>query len=738
MDTQYAEPVRPEVYKDNPEFTSIFRPRIHQKAEIADHASVQCHLDLYGEECVGSKFGSVNYHAGNFTSLCAPNCLVERLALVSYTIEYAFIHDDETDNAFDEHSIRQENRTLLQALNQSSLDSVLKSEKARRKSEVQAKIAAEFLRLDRVFGNWFLSYWETFAKSMQDVRNLEFESLDDYLAYRVVDAAAIWTTSILRWGSGIYLTAEEERVAAPMSYVAYAALSLTNDLFSWEKEYKSHIENHGNVPLVNAVHIIQISQNLTQSAAQAVIRTEIRVHEQRYAQLSEEYKATPHPSESIIRWLNLLEDSIAGNFVWSLRVPRYREIDRNPYHDHLNAFGNEAVRVLMPPLQILGSATNDGDNNTDDSHPLGNALSGKDFLTGPPMSDGLNDELVLSAYTYINALPSKNVRQILISSLNSWYRVPEKSLLVIETVTNFLHNASLLLDDIQDGSSLRRGKPAAHQIFGVAQTINTATYLMNEALRLIQTLSESAVTIYSGEMRNLHIGQGHDLHWSYHTYVPTPTEYITMVDGSGNGRTISTHMPADEIRSHAKQRLMREVIRELDLNQFATILGRLFQIRDDLQNLSSSDSMAQYTQRKGFCDDFDEGKLSFPLILGLQTPGFSNTDLLSVLKGCHPHGNLPIELKQYLLEQITARGAFLRTRSVLKKLYLELMRELGNAEKKAGSIENWALRLLIMKLDVGDDGTGESNKRSFKNDSESVWKVNQQRAWAGTKRMNGR
>lgn len=34
------------------------------------------------------------------------------------------------------------------------------------------------------------------------------------------------------------------------------------------------------------------------------------------------------------------------------------------------------------------------------------------------------------------------------------------------------------------------------------------------------------------EMRNLQLGQGRDLHWSYHTHVPTPAQYISMVDGS--------------------------------------------------------------------------------------------------------------------------------------------------------------------------------------------------------------
>lgn len=81
---------------------------------------------------------------------------------------------------------------LHQAINQSGMTSVSTriSPKAQRKAEVQAKIAAEYLRLDPVFGEWFLNAWQTFTASVQDVRSLEFPTLDDYLAFRIVDAAA--------------------------------------------------------------------------------------------------------------------------------------------------------------------------------------------------------------------------------------------------------------------------------------------------------------------------------------------------------------------------------------------------------------------------------------------------------------------------------------------------------------------------------------------------------------------
>lgn len=45
-----------------------------------------------------------------------------------------------------------------------------------------------------------------------------------------------------------------------------------------------------------------------------------------------------------------------------------------------------------------------------------------------------------------------------------------------------------MLDDIQDSSPLRRGKPATHTIFGLAQTINSSSYKISEALEEVLKL----------------------------------------------------------------------------------------------------------------------------------------------------------------------------------------------------------------------------------------------------------
>ena len=48
---------------------------------------------------------------------------------------------------------------------------------------------------------------------------------------------------------------------------------------------------------------------------------------------------------------------------------------------------------------------------------------------------------------------------------------------------------NLRIDDVEDGSALRRGFPVAHSIYGVPQTINSANYIYFCALRELERLN---------------------------------------------------------------------------------------------------------------------------------------------------------------------------------------------------------------------------------------------------------
>jgi len=146
------------------------------------------------------------------------------------------------------------------------------------------------------------------------------------------------------------------------------------------------------------------------------------------------------------------------------------------------------------------------------------------------------EKIVLGPFDYMCAHPGKDIRKQFIAAFNAWLRVPWDSLVIITKVVGMLHTASLLVDDVEDSSLLRRGIPVAHSIFGTAQTINSANYVYFEALQeLLKLGNAEAIKIYTDELCNLHRGQGMDLFWRDTLTCPTEDDYLEMVGNKTGG-----------------------------------------------------------------------------------------------------------------------------------------------------------------------------------------------------------
>ncbi|MDZ4256406.1 MAG: polyprenyl synthetase family protein, partial [archaeon] len=79
-------------------------------------------------------------------------------------------------------------------------------------------------------------------------------------------------------------------------------------------------------------------------------------------------------------------------------------------------------------------------------------------------------------------------------------------------IFEMVHNGTLMIDDIQDDSQLRRGKPCTYKIFGVDVAINAgnAMYylpyvLIRDAKDFSPEKKNQLLDIYMQEMLNIHI-----------------------------------------------------------------------------------------------------------------------------------------------------------------------------------------------------------------------------------------
>ena len=271
------------------------------------------------------------------------------------------------------------------------------------------------------------------------------------------------------------------------------------------------------------------------------------------------------------------------------------------------------------------------------------------------------EKVVCGPFDYLFAHPGKDFRTELINAFDAWLEVPRESLDVITRVVGMLHTASLLVDDVEDSSSLRRGLPVAHNIFGVAQTINSANYIYFCALRELQRLGNPrAESVYAEELLHLHRGQGMDLFWRDTLTCPTEEDYLEMVGNKTGGLfRLGIKLMQAESRSPT------------DCTPLVNLIGLIFQVRDDYMNLSSP----EYGHNKGFCEDLTEGKFSFPVIHSIRSDP-SNLQLLNILG----QKTSDAEVKRYAVAYMQRTGSFEYTRQVVDVL-------IGRARKLVEEID---------------------------------------------------
>ncbi|KAJ3757192.1 farnesyltranstransferase [Lentinula raphanica] len=279
-----------------------------------------------------------------------------------------------------------------------------------------------------------------------------------------------------------------------------------------------------------------------------------------------------------------------------------------------------------------------------------------------------NEDAVMEPFTFITSNPGKDMRGRLIEAFNVWLNVPQDKTIVIARIVNMLHAASLMVDDIEDDSQLRRGRPVAHKVYGIPQTINTANYVYFLAFQELFTLSSSLArsedydlhAIVNSELLSLHRGQGLEILWRDSLRCPSEEEYIDMVNNKTGGLLrigIKLMMACSTTKT------------DVDYVPLVNLIGVYFQIRDDLMNLQSP----EYTTNKGFAEDLTEGKFSFPVVHSIHTDK-TNRQILNVLQ---KRPTTPT-LKTYAISYLKHRTkSFAYTLDVLEKLHKQALAEIS-------------------------------------------------------------
>lgn len=267
----------------------------------------------------------------------------------------------------------------------------------------------------------------------------------------------------------------------------------------------------------------------------------------------------------------------------------------------------------------------------------------------------------MEPYEYLARQPGKGVRERLVDAFNSWLNLEAGDLEAVQSVIKLLHNASLMIDDIEDSSKTRRGIPSAHMIYGVPTTINTANFVYFLAMQKCrELLAPSSIDVFIEEVLRLHKGQGLDIFWRDANHCPTEAEYLAMVvDKTGGLFRLSIRLAQCQSRTAAAS---------VDYIPLVNAIGTYFQILDDYLNLKSP----AYMKHKIPFEDFTEGKFSFPIIHAIRV---DQTDrrILNILK----QRTEDMDIKRHAVDYMESVGSFRYTLDVLNALYAQCESEVA-------------------------------------------------------------
>ncbi|MEM2098715.1 MAG: polyprenyl synthetase family protein [Candidatus Bathyarchaeia archaeon] len=182
-------------------------------------------------------------------------------------------------------------------------------------------------------------------------------------------------------------------------------------------------------------------------------------------------------------------------------------------------------------------------------------------------------------------------------------------------IPEVVHNGTLIIDDLEDASELRRGKPCTYKLYGIDIAVNagnTMYYLpllplMAKKAELKSEQLRDLYEVYVQEMINLSMGQAMDIAW--HRGLAnaddlTEADYLQMCAyKTGTLARMAAKLAA--VLCDADRTLVEK------LGIFAESIGVAFQMQDDILDLTGK---AFAEKKGGFGQDITEGKRSLMVI----------------------------------------------------------------------------------------------------------------------------
>lgn len=178
--------------------------------------------------------------------------------------------------------------------------------------------------------------------------------------------------------------------------------------------------------------------------------------------------------------------------------------------------------------------------------------------------------------------------------------------ITFSTIFEYLHAATLLHDDVVDQADMRRGKTAAHTVWGIPEVVLTGDFLLARSLSIASmTRLPAIIEIVAGITEDMSQGEIDQLDKKGRLDL-SENEYMEVIQQK-TAVLIKGACKSGAVIAHA------DIDNENALSQYGYHLGIAFQMADDLLDYTADFT----TLGKKPGADIREGKLTLPLIFAL-------------------------------------------------------------------------------------------------------------------------
>jgi geranylgeranyl pyrophosphate synthase len=226
----------------------------------------------------------------------------------------------------------------------------------------------------------------------------------------------------------------------------------------------------------------------------------------------------------------------------------------------------------------------------------------------------------------------KRIRPVLTLACSDACGGRDEDALPYAIAIEIFHNFTLIHDDIEDGSPLRRGKPTLHEQFGTPVAINAgdALYTVVWASLLSKKIPHGkfigAMKILVKGFSSVVDGQGTELDWYRTGRVGVSEEDYFRMAGGKTASLIGISCRMGAYAADAPEGTQQA------LQEFGEKIGLSFQIRDDVLNLTADPK----NYKKEIGEDIKEGKRSLITLRLLRSlPEAQGKKLAETLKKPH-------------------------------------------------------------------------------------------------------